>query len=107
MPLARHLIGRLGATTGRHRLSLSKQTEERLTRYTWPGNIRELENVIQRAMILAPGNVDEHAGLSFSSTVLAAFSADEGSAQHVKGPYGGSNAAFDGCAITEFWTAHQ
>ena len=59
VPLARHLIGRLGATTGRHGLSLSKQAEERLTRYTWPGNIRELENVIQRAMILAPGNVIE------------------------------------------------
>ena len=59
VPLARHLIGRLGTTTGRHGLSLSKQAEERLTRYTWPGNIRELENVIQRAMILAPGNVLE------------------------------------------------
>ena len=59
VPLARHLIGRLGTTTGRHGLSLSKQAEERLTRYTWPGNIRELENVIQRAMILAPGNVIE------------------------------------------------
>jgi len=59
VPLARHLIGRLSATTGRHGLSLSKQAEERLTRYTWPGNIRELENVIQRAMILAPGNVIE------------------------------------------------
>lgn len=59
VPLARHLIGRLSASTGRHGLSLSKQAEERLTRYTWPGNIRELENVVQRAMILAPGNVIE------------------------------------------------
>jgi two-component system response regulator FlrC len=59
VPLARHMLGRLGATTGRHGLSLSKQAEERLTGYTWPGNIRELENVIQRAMILAPGNVIE------------------------------------------------
>ena len=33
VPLARHLIGRLGATTGRHGLSLSKQAEERLTLY--------------------------------------------------------------------------
>ncbi|MBT9614155.1 MAG: sigma-54-dependent Fis family transcriptional regulator [Burkholderiales bacterium] len=59
VPLARHLIGRLGTATGRYGLSLSKQAEERLTRYTWPGNIRELENVIQRAMILAIGNVIE------------------------------------------------
>lgn len=59
VPLAQHLIGRLGTATGRHGLSLSKQAEERLTRSTWPGNIRELENVIQRAMILANGNVIE------------------------------------------------
>lgn len=58
-PLARHLLGRLAPITGRHGLSLSKQAEERLTGYTWPGNIRELENVIQRAMIIAPGNLIE------------------------------------------------
>ena len=34
-----------------------------MTVYTWPGNIRELENVIQRAMIIAPGNVIEAAHL--------------------------------------------
>lgn len=59
VPLARHMLGRLAPTTARHGLSLSKQAEERLTGYTWPGNIRELENVIQRAMIIAPGNVIE------------------------------------------------
>jgi len=59
VPLAQHMLGHLAPTTGRHGLSLSKQAEERLTVYTWPGNIRELENVIQRAMIIAPGNVIE------------------------------------------------
>ena len=59
VPLAHHMLGGLATITGRHGLSLSKQAEERLTVYTWPGNIRELENVIQRAMIIAPGNVIE------------------------------------------------
>ena len=63
LPLAQHLLGELAQITGRHGLSLSKQAEERLTVYTWPGNIRELENVIQRAMIIAPGNVIEAAHL--------------------------------------------
>ena len=63
VPLAHHMLGELATITGRHGLSLSKQAEERLTVYTWPGNIRELENVIQRAMIIAPGNVIEAAHL--------------------------------------------
>jgi len=75
VPLARHMLGRLGATTGRHGLSLSKQAEERLTGYTWPGNIRELENVIQRAMILAPGNVIEVAHLHLPEAAKIAASA--------------------------------
>ena len=28
-----------------------------LTRYSWPGNIRELQNLIERAVILSPGGV--------------------------------------------------
>jgi formate hydrogenlyase transcriptional activator len=32
-------------------------TMEALTQYAWPGNIRELENVIERAVILSPGQV--------------------------------------------------
>jgi two-component system response regulator FlrC len=74
VPLARHLLGRLAPTTGRHGLSLSKQAEERLTGYTWPGNIRELENVIQRAMIIAPGNVieAEHLYLPEAAKIAAA-----------------------------------
>ena len=34
---------------------MSQAALRRLTQYGWPGNIRELENVIQRALILAPG----------------------------------------------------
>jgi formate hydrogenlyase transcriptional activator len=30
---------------------------EALARYTWPGNIRELQNLIERAVILSPGPV--------------------------------------------------
>jgi hypothetical protein len=37
-------------------MSLSPDAEAALSAHAWPGNIRELENVIQRALIMAPGN---------------------------------------------------
>jgi formate hydrogenlyase transcriptional activator len=36
--------------------SVSEEAMSRLTNYSWPGNIRELQNVIERAVILSPGN---------------------------------------------------
>ena len=35
---------------------ITESSLEALTRYPWPGNIRELQNVIERAVILAQGN---------------------------------------------------
>lgn len=40
---------------GKKPLTVAPQTLALLTRYTWPGNIRELENVIERAMVLSEG----------------------------------------------------
>jgi formate hydrogenlyase transcriptional activator len=34
---------------------IPQTTMERLTEYSWPGNIRELQNVVERAIILSPG----------------------------------------------------
>src|ERR1700693_131969 len=36
---------------------ISPQTMSELTSYEWPGNIRELQNFIERSVILSPGNV--------------------------------------------------
>jgi len=54
-PLAKHFLKRHEAVVGRAGFTLSGAALAELTGYGWPGNIRELANVLQRAMILAPG----------------------------------------------------
>jgi DNA-binding NtrC family response regulator len=51
--LARHLLAGLAATRGRGEVHLSKQAEGALLRYSWPGNIRELRNILERAVLLS------------------------------------------------------
>ncbi len=72
VPLARHLVSRLGVALGRPGIDLSPVAAAQLTQYAWPGNIRELENVIQRALILAPGGTLEPDGLLLPASVATA-----------------------------------
>jgi DNA-binding NtrC family response regulator len=49
---------------GKQGLILDKQAERLLMQYAWPGNARELENVIERAVILSGDSIQpEHLGL--------------------------------------------
>ena len=41
---------------GRKIKGFSPQAKQALTAYDWPGNIRELKNVIERGLILTPGD---------------------------------------------------
>lgn len=49
--LARYFIGKFTRQTGYHDLQLSDSDIQVLTSYSWPGNIRELQNVIERAVV--------------------------------------------------------
>ena len=51
--LANHFIARYTKTLARGKVYLSPDVEHILSRYHWSGNIRELENVIKRALMLA------------------------------------------------------
>src|SRR6202021_1900594 len=50
--LAKYFIERYAAKTAKRVRRVEKRTAELIEAYDWPGNIRELQNVIERAMIL-------------------------------------------------------
>jgi len=54
LPLARHFLARFSAKYNRPGLFLTSRDEQMLIAYDWPGNIRELENIIERAVLLSP-----------------------------------------------------
>lgn len=55
--LARHLIHRVARNAGRAPLEISPEVISAFRDYSWPGNIRELENCLERAMVLAEKDV--------------------------------------------------
>jgi PAS domain S-box-containing protein len=55
--LASHFLERTCQEFGHRPLTLSRQQAALLKRYDWPGNIRELKNVIERAVILSRGKI--------------------------------------------------
>lgn len=65
--LARHLLERIAAGTGWGAVKLSEEAEHKLLRYNWPGNIRELRNVLERAVLLREGNILNRLDLLFES----------------------------------------
>jgi DNA-binding NtrC family response regulator len=60
--LALHFLARFAAEEGRRVTSIGAQALQLLTGYSWPGNVRQLENAVFRAVVLCDGNeltVDE------------------------------------------------
>jgi len=58
---------------GKHISGFSSAAKRALKEYAWPGNIRELQNVIERAVILASGEIDEeHLNIEILSETIPA-----------------------------------
>ena len=53
--LVRHFAHKVARRMGRRIETIPAEAMDALVQYPWPGNIRELENVIERAVILSPG----------------------------------------------------
>jgi DNA-binding NtrC family response regulator len=56
-PLVRHYVDTYAQRMNKRIETIPEETMAALCRYSWPGNIRELQNLIERAVILTPGNV--------------------------------------------------
>lgn len=55
--LAHYFLFRFNRQLGTSVLSISAEAMERMERYSWPGNIRQLQNTIREALIIARGTV--------------------------------------------------
>ena len=71
--LADHFLRKLAERMGRSKAGLSEQARQLLLVHHWPGNIRELQNAIERALILADGELisGAHLGIAGHSPAAA------------------------------------
>ena len=77
--LADALLGGIAAEMGRPDLSLSPEAVDALRAYVWPGNTREMRNVLERAAILSRTPVLSSRDLRFTGALdVTAPSSDEG-----------------------------
>ncbi len=69
--LAHHFKNKFSAQDGRASLSFATEALAMIESYPWPGNVREMENCIKRAVIMAEGSQinREDLGLSATSTM--------------------------------------
>lgn len=66
--LVNHFIGYFCRKIGKAISGVSEKVLKALMDYDWPGNIRELENVIERSVLLARGNIIDQISLPSNST---------------------------------------
>jgi two-component system response regulator HydG len=75
--LANYFLKKYSTEEGRQVPELSTEATNMLVQYNWPGNIRELENTIQRNIVLAKGNVID--SIEMPNPKINAVAADAGS----------------------------
>lgn len=57
LPLAEHMVNKMAKQNGSEIPEISQEAKLKLVNHLWPGNIREMDNVIQRAFILHIDNI--------------------------------------------------
>jgi len=67
LPLAEHFINKAGQVIGKHNLKMTEECRDFIEHYPWPGNVRQLENVLIRAVSLLEGHMLETSHLQLPS----------------------------------------
>jgi DNA-binding NtrC family response regulator len=92
--LTRHFLTRIAAEEGKRIRGISADGMALLAAYQWPGNVRQLENTIFRAVVLADG---EEIGINEFPQIAAQVSSDEISAQPLIEPSPAMVASWPEC----------
>ena len=71
--LADHFVKKYSGQEGKSITGIDNRVVELLQQYQWPGNIRELENVIHRAVILCSGNMISYIDLEAQPEAFSSF----------------------------------
>jgi DNA-binding NtrC family response regulator len=70
-PFAEHVLARIAKHRGEAPFSLSPEAKQTLESYSWPGNIRELENVLERATAFGDSPRIEPADLALAGNLVS------------------------------------
>jgi Nif-specific regulatory protein len=76
LELSQHFLERFNAETGRRIRGFSADALKLMKQYRWPGNIRELKNVVERAVVLARTDVIEPDDLTLTTLATAGETGD-------------------------------
>jgi Nif-specific regulatory protein len=69
--LCHYFLQRFNAETGRKLRGFTPEAMDRMRKYRWPGNVRELKNVVERAVVLARGELIEPDDLTLTQISTA------------------------------------
>ena len=106
--LAEHFLDVFSRELKRGKMKLSDKAVQKLLQYSWPGNIRELENCLERAVILCDRQVIEDKDVLISSAALTGSIADYLNLQAPLAEirrYAAEEA--EKCALQKAWSDHD